>query len=596
MSESVSSHSIAERNNMYPEPVVFDEHYTMMLVAFNHQVNWSGLSHETRRNTYAKALANHQWQVHDYFVSEKDDQGENQRKGLLRFQPEKIMTPHAHEVLFGETLFKGEQGNESDISAFISDRLNPDIGTVGLSESLMFSLGASTWLNKPLIARDTSLRNPIEYTFKIHWVDMFLYNDGTGMLAIKVQSLSDKNGIDELSLMNRTLRDFKNANLTVQIKDSEQEAKTFWNDVVFHDWLAFDEEIEDDSWFNKLSADESVIAKGLLLIDAENPKEAFDRFQRYCKTMVVAKAPDISEGEIGMLWGRPLSDPPVYYSDQHYQALEEGQWNVTLAASQKAIGAGYATVRDLILFEIATVSSEQASTGWKGGRGWEYSLEYVRKVVDNNLIEIWEYWAGMALRDTCVFVSYDKSMPIMWQAESYYYPLYMLAYHNRFKLDCMSQSIIDYDMADALHGRKVRDDFQRFRNHYWFQDVTTDFQGVEVYQQMQHGMGLNEQYETVASEIADVSDHLQEKWDRGTRGLLTGLAILFAPLMEVWNTWVIPKVKAAPVEVLAQIAGGIVLALLLLLMGWLKFRIPIMAQVRKVSRKVRRMIGVMGNK
>jgi len=596
MSESVSSQTIAERNNMYPEPVVFDEHYTIMMIAFNHQVNWSGLSNEARRNTYTKTLIDHQWQIHDYFTSEKDDLGVVQRKCLLRFQPENIMTPHAHEVLFGENLFKGEQGRESDISSFISDRLNPDIGTVGLSESLMFSLSTSSWLNKALIARDTSGKKPIEYTFQINWVDMFLYNDGTGILAIKVQSVANNNGIDELSLMNRTLRDFKNSNLTVQIKNSNDNAKSFWNEIVFKEWLAFDETIEDKSWFNKLSSDETTVSKGLLLIDAASPQSAFDHFQRYCKTMVVAKTPDISEGKTGLLWGRPLSDPPVYYSDQQHQALEEGQWNVTLAASQKAIGAGYATVRDLVLFELATVSSEQASTGWKGGRGWQYGLEYIRKVVDNNFIRIWEYWGGMALRDTCVFVSYDKSMPVMWQAESYYYPLYMLAYHNRFRLDGMSQGIIDYDMADVLHGRKMRDDFQRFRNHYWFQDVTTDFQGVEVYQQMQHGMGLHEQYDTVASEIADVSDHLQEKWDRGTRGLLTGLAILFAPLMEVWNTWVIPKVKEAPVEVLAQIAGGIVVILLLSLMGWLKFRMPIMAQVRKVSRKMRRMIGMMGDK
>jgi len=594
MPHSASNHTISERNNIYPEAVVFDEHYSIMLVAFNHRVNWSGLSNKGRRDSYTKVLTHHQWQVHDYLASKKDAQGKDQRKGLLRFQPEKIMTPHAHEVLFGETLFSGKQDNINDMSGFIADRLNPDIGTVGLSESLMFSLFAPDWLNTPLIASDVAPKPQITYEFQINWVDLFLYNDGTGMLAMKIQSLASENGIDQLSLMNRTLRDFKNSSLTVL--NNGGDAKSFWNDVVFHDWLAFDETIEDQSWFNTISSEECAVSKGLLLTDAENPKSAFDRFERYCKTMVVAKTSDISEYDAGMLWGRPLSDPPVYYSDQQLEALNEGQWNATLAASQKAIGDGYATVRDLVVFELATVSSEQASTGWKGGRGWQYGLEYIHKVVDNNFIQIWEYWAGMALRDTCVFVSYDKAMPIMWQAESYYYPLYVLAYHNRFRLDCLSQSIIDYDMADALRGRKMRDDFQRFRNHYWFQDVTTDFQGVEVYQQMQHGMGLNEQYETVSSEIADVSDHLQEKWDRGTRGLLTGLAILFAPLMEVWNTWVIPKVKEAPVEVLAQIAGGLLIVLLLLLMGWIKFRIPIMSQVRKLNRKLRRVIGVMGNK
>jgi len=596
MSEIVSNHTIAEKNNIYPESVVFNEHYSILLIAFKHRVNWSSLGNKTRRDSYTQLLADRNWKIHDYLCSEEAGQGESKRKGTLRFQPENIMTPHAHEVLFGETLFSGDPDKVNDMSGYIADRLNPDVGTVGLSESLMFSLSNSDWLDVPLIARDASLRSPIEYAFQINWVDLFLYNDGTGMLAIRVQSLASDNGINELSLMNRTLRDFKNSHLTVGLRNSASEAVSFWNTIVFQEWLAFDETLPDESWLNKLSSDEDIVSKGLLLTDAVTPEAAFDRFQKYCKMLVVAQMPDISEGEAGMLWGRPLSDPPVYYSDKHYEALNQGEWDATLAASQKSTGAGYATVRDLVIFELATVSSEQASTGWSGGRGWQYGLEYIRKVVDNNFIEIWEYWAGIALRDTCVFVSYDKSMPIIWQAESYYYPLYVLAYHNRFRLDCMSQSIIDYDMADALRGRKMRDDFQRFRNHYWFQDVTTDFQGVEVYNQMNHGMGLNEQYETVSSEISDVSDHLQEKWDRGTRGLLTVLAILLAPLMEVWNTWVIPKVKEAPVEVLAQVAGGILVLLLLLMVGWVKFRMPIMAQVRKASRRFRRLIGVMGSK
>ncbi len=388
--------------------------------------------------------------------------------------------------------------------------------------------------------------------------------------------------------MNRTLRDFKNSKFMIA-RQGESTSRSFWDEFIFNDCLALNTEVANASRLQSSS-----VGKGLLLTDASDPEQVFDSFQRYCKILVMARMPDIQDDAIGMLWGRPLSNPPVYYGDKHDELLNAGEWDATLAASQHAVVAGYATVRDMVVFELATVSSEQASLGWKGGRGWQYSLEYIHKVVNNNFIGIWEYWAGIALRDTCVFVSYDEPMPIKWQAESYYYPLYMLVYHNRFKLDCLSQSIIDYDMADALNGRMVRDEFQRFRNQYWFQDVTVDFQGVEIYGQMQHGMGLNEQYETVSSEISDVSDHLQEKWDRGSRTLLTTLAVLFAPLMEVWNTWVIPQVKEAPVEVLLKIAGAIVVVILLLV-GWLRFRVSIVASMQKLSRKVRRMIGMMGH-
>lgn len=584
--------AMPESNNIYPEPVAFDQHYSIMLIAFQHGVNWSGLGAESRRESYASLLIERQWVPHDYLVIDPES---GARKETLRYQPEKIMTPHAHEVLFGESLYSGEVGNLSDMSKFVADRLNPDIGSVGLSESLMFSLFGSEWIHSPLVAEDSSGRSPISYEFQVNWVDLFLYNDGTGLLAMKVESLAAENGIDQLSLMNRTLRDFKNKNLTVQRKDGDFAPSSFWSDIVFKQWLGFDCEISDNSLVSKLSGEQEPAA-GLLLSAATSPKEAFDRFQRYCKTMVVARMPNLAKGEKGMLWGRPLSDPPIYYSDKHYQAVEKGEWDATLASSQSAIIAGYATVRDMVVFELATVSSEQTSTGWKGGKGWQYCLEYIRKVVDNNFVEIWEYWGGMGLRDTFTFVSYDKSMPIMWQAESYYYPLYVLAYHNRFRLDCLSQSIIDYDMVDVQRGRKMRDDFQRFRNQYWFQDVTVDFQGVEVYEQMKNGMGLNDQYETVSSEVTDVSDHLQEKWDRGTRHIFTALAILLAPLMELWNTWVIPKVKEAPIEVLAQMAGGAALVLLVVVAGWMKFRGPIMASLRSLNRRFHRIVGVVGNR
>lgn len=585
-----AQNEILDKNNMYPEEVVFNQHYSVFLIAFKHRVNWSSLNSKACQQSYTKLLHEKGWRVHDYLVGEGEV-----RKDVRRFQPESIMTPHAHEVLFGETLFNGDLASEEDTSNFISDRLNPDMGTVGQSESLMFSMQSSELLGKPLTISDSSLHHPIEYGCQIDWVDLFLYNDGTGMLAFKAQSLADKNGIDSLSLMNRTLRDYKNGNLQVCQK-GESTPQSFWHDVVLKQWLAVGEDAIEESWFSKLSADEDTEAKGLLLIDAEHPETVFDRFQKHCKTLVVAQMPGIQDDELGMRWGRPLSDPPVYYADKHYQALNEGAWDATLAASQKAVGAGYATVRDMVVFELATVSSEQASLGWKGGRGWQYGLEYIRKVVDNNFIEIWEYWAGIALRDSCVFVSYDKAMPIIWQAESYYYPLYVLAYHNRFRLDCMSQSIIDYDMADALNGREVRDEFQRFRNQYWFQDVTVDFQGVEVYQQIQHGMGLNEQYESVSSEISDVSDHLQEKWERGTRVLFAGLAVMLAPVMDFWNTWALPKLKAMPTDILLQYVGGAVLGLLLLSLIWLKFRKPIMAQIRKNMRRFHRYVGKMGNK
>ncbi|MCF6208879.1 MAG: hypothetical protein L3J61_05800, partial [Ghiorsea sp.] len=179
---------IEEKNNCYPEPVVFDEHYSILMIAFDHQVNKSTLGNKKRRLDYAKLLHEHQWQVHEYLLSGEQP---NKRKGAMRFQPDRIMTPHTHEVFFGESLFTGDITKAEDTASFIENRLNPDVGTVGLSESLMFSLSDSAWMNTPLLADDSRE----QFSFEIKWADLFLYNDGTGLLAIKVKSLADKVGI-----------------------------------------------------------------------------------------------------------------------------------------------------------------------------------------------------------------------------------------------------------------------------------------------------------------------------------------------------------------------------------------------------------------
>lgn len=610
--EFMSDPSILKKNETYPEPVVFEDHYSIMLIAFQHGVNWGSLGHASRRADYARHLIDLGWRPHDYlFQDTKTDDVGPKREWVSRYQPERIMTPHAHEVLYGETLFSGDVNDASTISEFIANRLNPDIGSIGMSESLMFSLKplraseraecieALKWLDTPLTAVDSSGRTPVTYEFNINWVDLILYNDGSGILAFKVNSSAGINDIHQISLLNRTLRDFKNTKLKVHKTDGADEALSFWNDLVFKSWLGLDKPIHETSFTRKLLG-KSQDTNGLLLRAVKCPAETFDRFQRYCKTFTFAQMPNLSEGEKAMLWGRPLADPAIYYSDTQYHAMSNGEWDNTLNASQKAIHAGYATVRDMVVFELATVSDGQASLGWEQqdgtrSRGWQYCLEYIRKVVSNNFVEIWEYWAAIGLRDTFVFVSYDHSMPVSWQAESYYYPLYAMAYHSRYQLDTLSQGIIDYDMADAVQGRQMRDEFQRFRNQYWFQEVTVDFQGVEVFKQMKNGMGLNEQYETVSSEISDVSDHLQEKWDRGTRWFVAVLALLFAPIIDLWNTWLIPFVKHDPVVAIPQLLGGLIPLFLISAFVWFKFREPLMAFNRRATRKFHRIVGIVGN-
>ncbi len=298
-----------------------------------------------------------------------------------------------------------------------------------------------------------------------------------------------------------------------------------------------------------------------------NAVDYMDRYSRYCKVMIVAQAADLSANEESKLkWTEPLNDLP-----HNTDAIMKGSPPDKIL-SQSAIIAGYATVKDMIPFELATVSNHGSSVGWKDDPEWEYNREYIRSLMENNLIEVWEYWSALALRDTIAFVSYSTKVPIMWQAESRYYPLYVFCYHLRYQLDKLSDEIVDYDMSNARRGRRIRDAFQRFRNHYWFQEATKDFVGIEVFERMKKGMRINEVYDAVSNEISEVTRHLQEKWEGSIKRWSAGLAIFIWPSKTLWEQIIYPRIHWDQIgdwlsnhgwSLLFE-AGGVVLILLLM--------------------------------
>ncbi|MFH0999155.1 MAG: hypothetical protein V1844_27235 [Pseudomonadota bacterium] len=48
-------------------------------------------------------------------------------------------------------------------------------------------------------------------------------------------------------------------------------------------------------------------------------------------------------------------------------------------------------------------------------------------------------------------------------------------------------------------------------------------------------MHIDELYDQANAEVADVSNHLQQKWERGSRIVLAVLVFLFAPIGKLWE-------------------------------------------------------------
>ncbi|WP_432464452.1 MULTISPECIES: hypothetical protein [unclassified Agarivorans] len=541
-------------NGHYPEPVNFTEQSTVMIVAFEHQLNAKGLRYGKHLQAYVAELFSRHWRVHPYMAMLSDEHSDPKElsdfNGKPRcFFPKAIMTPQSHQIMFGETPFEGDFYSEADTAKFISERVATDVGSAQMAESLLFSLDSSQWIQQTLTLKvKQHNKAPLLLPFKIDWIDILLFGDGVGQLVFKVSSLVKPASISSVSLLNRTLRDFNDGDIQVEAEGAK--AISFWDTFILEQCLGFVKAPK-----AKLGYYSPLLAVVTPSLDAE---KVFDCFQRYCKLFVVAYTQHLDKNH-ELAWSAPISDPKVNYHENSQVLLNTGQWDQGLAASQRAIIAGYATWRDLIPFELACVSNEAASVGGDGP-GWQYSAEYIRAQVEDNFIEVWEHWAGLVLRDSAVFVAYHDSMPIRYSAEQLYLPLYLLSYRNRFRLDCLSRTIIDHDMANVFYSKQNMEQFQRFRNHYWFREVTTDFLGAEVFNKFNQAFKLQQQYEVVSSEVAELGDYLEAKWQRRTKFMFAAILFFFSPIMSLNEKWLMPPEEGIDLPWVAM-----VLTILLLL-------------------------------
>jgi len=515
--------------------------YLIFNLAFEHAVLWDNLKEKKYRNQFTKGLEQGKWKVHS---------GIKSQKGNRSFKPDDIITESVGQVLLGSTV----EGDPS-LEDFVKNRLNPD-GDSQYSEPLLFTSSHDEWLSNRTKFTDIQEKKPRgEYKkvdvpdFRIEWIDLWLFPDGSGMFSFKVLLDDESTGkeanhhnvhhITRITTLIRTLRDHEAGTKVIRTNAETEESHNesegqFWPSL-FKELLGFD---------SKENGGHSHLLMSHLLFKYRcytegtkvNPLDYTDQYSRYCKVLVAAQVQGLSgDKDFRLKWNKPIND-----LSHDLEKIKEG-CGVDKNLYQSALIAGYATPKDMVPFELATVSNHGSSVGWKDDPGWEYNREYIRVLLDENLIEVWENWSALALRDTLVYVSYSPKVPIMDQAESRYYPLYIYTYHLRYQLDKLSDEIVDYGMSDVRNGIRILDNFQQFRNHYWFQEATRDFVGVEVFSRMKIGMMANDLYDAVSSEVAEVSQHLQQRWERSIKRWGMLLVIFTWPVKTFWDEYLYPK-------------------------------------------------------
>ncbi len=518
----------------YPGTTALEGQVSIFLLAFRHAVSYDGVDDWLGR---VERLG---WCVHPYLPAAPEP-FRTECEGRI-FAPQQVLTPTALTTIFGHTWGTGGRRDWAADRRLLRDRLSPRHGRARHVENLLLTRDPERcrWIGRCLQASPPPTTDALVFT--IEWVDVWLFDDNSGLLAFKARleevrptpGAARSPTLTDLGGFHRYLRDWRDRDVKVVPASGQGPERRFWEDLVCGEWLGGE-----------------TPGGHLLMGNGTRPQDRFDGFSHYCKLLTGVQLGEVGDGEEAFAWSSPLADPLAEYPyRRHFGELRTGEWGNALAAFQAAAIAGYPTYRDLFLIELATTSDEGAAGGHGGRRGWQYSNEYLRRLLETDGIEIWEYWSGLAVRDVCAFVSWSREMPLIrgGQLEGRYYPLYAHAYHLRFELDDIGAHCVDHDLVDNRRLRIQLRRFETFRTRYWFKEVTRDSQGVEVFTRMRRGLEVDALFASVSEEVREVGEYLEGRAERG-RQLLVTLLIAAAYPLYVWfkdasgNTWIGPLLE-----------------------------------------------------
>jgi len=209
------------------------------------------------------------------------------------------------------------------------------------------------------------------------------------------------------------------------------------------------------------------------------------------------------------------------------------------AKDQPAPGYDGLSLGDRLLYEITTTSDLGAADAQTSEVAWLPDRDYlVTELMTTNRVGVWEYWSGLALRDTLGLLSFHRSMPLWRNASGQILHIYLLCLYQKLRLDAFVSLIqLPHNRESERRVRRVMDDFIRFRNDFWFSEITEDFQGKILYDKVQRGLGIPDDYEVVSREIADIYAYLVAQREHRTNRLLTFISYLALPITLSATLW-----------------------------------------------------------
>lgn len=224
---------------------------------------------------------------------------------------------------------------------------------------------------------------------------------------------------------------------------------------------------------------------------------------------------------------------------------------------------------DRVLYELATATHADDPD-------YEPDPHWLKTLLDRGRIAFWTNWRGMALRDNVVFLVTRRTRftggGFRGNVERDYFSLYLLTLYQKESLGRIAREFSrsgDDLYRNASLARSLRAQYVHFRANFWFAEVTSRPQGMELYHMFRRGLDLLPLYESIDStvhELDEYYDHLIQARIGAALTLLTVVGLpagilvtLYAPFLVTHGTRL-------------QFAIVLATAYLLIALGWYIWR------------------------
>jgi len=143
---------------------------------------------------------------------------------------------------------------------------------------------------------------------------------------------------------------------------------------------------------------------------------------------------------------------------------------------------------------------------------WESNENYINEMVNKGGINIWKYWSGIALKDSLAFFSVNEGGGmIVSSCKGVNYFIYILNLYINYRIKLLEHSLImDQYFVDIEKNLKNLEEVQRLHNMYMSEEIAIRFQPNEIHQAIMRGMELKELFNEVEENIKNTYERSKE--------------------------------------------------------------------------------------